>query len=234
MVTQIKHYSQEIEKPCWRKNGVWGNEKPRCEKLKFVDHCRSCNIFEEAARAAMVAGSVDQEEIDEGLTIDDLVQRQRLAGDKSVLPFRLKQYCFAIPSNKIITIHDQVPIHSIPFNRNPVIRGVVAINHEIYTFVNFSQLLSLPPAAQGDLQDKTRRLYKRILVVDFNSRILAFYVDEVYQIYRYYKEAVNEEKTKNIFSKISEGYLLEEKSWCDDCYILDLKKISSEFENTFL
>ena len=124
------------DKPCWRKNGVWGNEKPRCEKLKFVEHCRNCNVFEDAAREALVEGATDYVSDDGSFSFDDLIQKQRLSGDKSILPFRLEGYCFSIPTTKIVTIHDHVPIHSIPFNRNPVIKGVVAINHEIFTFIN--------------------------------------------------------------------------------------------------
>ncbi|MDH5257722.1 MAG: chemotaxis protein CheW, partial [Gammaproteobacteria bacterium] len=215
-------------------NGIWGNEKPPCEKLKLVEHCRNCDVFAEAARAEIVKDSVDFYSDGDALSIDDLVQKQRLAGDKSILPFRLEKYCFAIPSKKIITIHDQIPIHSIPFNRNPVIKGVVAINHEIYTFVNIVDLLSLPPSEKSEIHEKTRGFYKRVLVVDFDSRILAFYVDEVYQIFRYYHQAVNEEMPGSFLNSVSKGRLLEEKDWCDDCHILDLKKISSEFENTFL
>ena len=223
-----------IEKPCWRKNGVWGNEKPRCEKLKFVEHCRSCDVFEAAARATIVDGAGGLHEAGEALSIDELVQRQRLAGDKSILPFRLEKYCFGIPSNNVVTIHDHIPIHSIPFNRNSLIKGVVAINHEIYTFIDVVALLALPPFEKTDPQNFVRGLYKRVLVVDFNSRILAFYVDEVFQIYRYYQQAVNEELPGSFIGTTSKGRLLEEKDWCGDCHILDLERISNEFENTFL
>ena len=222
------------DKPCWRKNGVWGNEKPRCEKLKFVEHCRSCDVFETAARAAIVDSSTDFSSRGDALSIDDLVQRQRLSGDKSILPFRLGKYCFAIPSSKIVTIYDQIQIHSIPFNRNPTIKGVVAISHEIYTFVNIIELLSLPPSSNVDVRNSVRGLYKRILVVDLNSRIIAFYVDEVYQIFRYYHQAVNEELSEEFLKSVGKGRLLEEEDWCGDCHILDVDKMARKFENTFL
>ena len=234
MDLKIKNSALNNEKPCWRKNGVWGTEQPRCEKLKFVEHCRYCEVFEDAARGAMVGHTSETDDENMSLTIDDLVQQQRLEGDKSILAFRLEKYCFAIPSNKVVTVHEQTPIHSIPFNRNNVIKGVVAINHEIYTFVNIVQLLSLPPVDDSMFEEKPRGIFKRALVIDFGNRTLAFYVDEVYQIYRYYNQSVNEELPGSFLHAISKGRLLKEKSWCDDCHLLDLEKISSEFERTFL
>lgn len=219
-------------KPCWRKNGVWGDEKPRCEKLKVVEHCRNCDVFEQAARAVIVDDVTENHPGNETLTFDDLVQRQRLSGDKSILPFRLGQYCFAIPATHIVTVHDHVPIHSIPFNLNPVVNGVVAVNHEIFTFINIVELLSLSFAEKTDGQAIVRGLYKRILVVDFDSRIMAFYVDEVYPIYRYFHQAVNEELPGDFFQTLSQGRLSKEGTWCDDSHILDLEKIADKFENT--
>ena len=220
------------EKPCWRKNGVWGDEKPRCEKLDFVGHCRTCDVFENAARASIIEGSDGG--ISNSYSFDDLVQKQRLSGDKSILPFRLDESCFAIPTSKIVTIHDHVPIHSIPFNRNATVKGVVAINHEIFTFVNIVELLSLPPAEKNNSVDVVRGLYKRVLVVDFNARTMAFYVDEVYPIFRYYVQSVSEELPGSYLGELSKGRLLKENNWCSDCHILDLGNISNEFENTFI
>jgi len=231
--TETPLYSDDV-KPCWRKNGIWGNETPRCEKLKFVEHCRNCDVFEDAAKDAINSDSTKVGVDGELLSFEELVQRQRSSGDLSILPIRLEQYCFAIPCNRIITIHDHIPIHSVPFNKNPVIKGVAAINHEIFTFVNIVELLSLPPSEKQDTSGREIGLYKRALVVDFNSRILAFYVDEVYQISRYYEPAVNEELPGSFLNVVSSGRLLAEEEWCGDCHILDVEKVSNEFERTFL
>ena len=223
------------EKPCWRINGVWGNENPRCEKLKFVGHCRNCDVFEDAARAAIVEGSEEFSNTgDSSLSFDDLVQQQRLSGDRSILPFRIEESCFAVPAKKIITVHDHIPIHSIPFNRNSVIKGVVAINHEIFSFVNIVELLSLPPAEKIASKNVIRGRYKRVLVVSIESRTIAFNVDEVYPIFRYYRQAVNKEIPGSFLQSLTKGRLLKENDWCDDCHILDLDSLSNEFENTFL
>lgn len=222
------------DKPCWRINGVWGNEKPRCDKLKFVGHCRNCDVFEDAARATIVEGEGHAEYSGDSLSFDDLIQQQRLSGDRSILPFRLEESCFAIPTNKVITIHDQIPIHSIPFNRNSAVKGIVAINHEIFSFVNIVELLSLPPAEKTESKNLVRGLYKRVLVVDFNGRTMAFYVDEVYPIFRYYRQAVNEELPGSYLQSLTKGRLLKENDWCSDCHLIDLESVSNEFENTFL
>ncbi len=220
-------------KPCWRRNGTWGDEKPRCDKLKFVEHCRNCSVFENAAREAMSTDNVEKGFNGELLSFDALVQRQRSSGDVSILPVRLEQYCIAIPCSQIITIHDHVPIHTVPFNLNSIVKGVVAINHEIYTFINFGSLLSLPPATKSKLKNREIGLYKRVIVVNFDSRIMAFYVDEVYPIFRYFEAAVNELASDSFLQHLSSGYLLEEKEWCGDCHIVDFLKVSKIFEKTF-
>jgi len=239
--------SAVTDKPCWRVNGVWGNAQPRCEKLKFVAHCRNCDVFESAARAAIVENFDVSGPGKASVSFDDLVQQQRLSGDKSILPFRLESYCFAVPANKIITIHGKIAIHSIPFNRNPVIKGVVAIHHEIYSFVNIVELLALSTVEKNKKQktkadgvdnkgseNPIKGLFKRVLVVDLNARKIAFYVDEVYPIYRYYHQAVNEVTPGSFFHAIAQGRLLKETGWCSDCHILDLDVLSNEFESSFL
>ncbi len=228
---RVSQHNRRDDKPCWRINGVWGNEKPRCEKLQFISHCRSCDVFEQAAREAM-AGSPGVNPATS--SIDDLVQQQRLSGDKSILPFRLEGFCLGIAVDKIVTIHDHIPIHSIPFNKSTVIKGVVAINHEIFSFINAAELLSLPPVDKADFKNVSKGLYKRVLVVNFNKRVMAFYVDEVYPVYRYYRQAVNENPEAISLVSFTHGRLLADSDWCSDCYILDLELLSNEFESSFL
>jgi len=216
-----------INKACWRKNGVWGTELPRCEKLRYVRHCRNCDVFEQAALQAFSVNQHSNNNMDIGGA--DAPQ-----GDTAVLPFRIASYCFAIPINSVVTISDQVAIHSIPFNRNPVIKGMIAINHEVYPFMSLSDLLSLELLLDAQQIRMLRGLYKRILVINLGGRCVAFYVDEVYPIYHYLKSSVQVPKGKNMFEKQTDGYLFNNQNWCSDCYLLSLDQFSDELEHTFL
>lgn len=219
----------ESEQDCWRRIGIWGAESTRCEKLKFVKHCRNCDVFEQAARVS----SFERRKNSSGdeLSIDELIEKETLAGNKSVMPFRVNNLCFAIASSAILTISDQVAIHSIPHNSNPVIKGLVAINHEVYTFISLRRLLNLDQRTSD--KNKLHSLYKRTLVVDLGDRTVVFYVDEVYQIHRYFeKNILPGENSSGL--KVFQGELKNKGDWCSDCYLLDLNLLARKLEATSL
>lgn len=225
------NYEELIRKACWRKNGVWGTELPRCEKLRYVRHCRNCEVFEQAAFQAF---SPEQQKKDLSTTVGENDKHARFENRLAVLPFRISRYCFSIPINSVVSISDQVAIHSIPFNRNPVIKGMIAINHEVYPFMSLSDLLSLDMLLDAQQIRKLRGLYKRILVVNLGGRCIAFYVDEVYPIFHYLKSAVKKPEGKFPFERQTEGFLENNQNWCSDCYLIGLNQFSAELEHTFL
>ncbi len=212
---------QLIEKSCWRKNGVWGTEQPRCEKLKYVNHCRNCDVFE---IAAVKSFSVARKEIEENSILDVDIDRQ------SYLPFRLSTCCFSIPTTSVITISDQISLHSIPFNKNRVIRGLVAINHEVYPLLNMPDLLSLNSDEDVVRLRGLRKLYKRVLVVNLGEQCVAFYVDDVYPIHHFSENSIEESKSSTGFFKMTRGFLKKIDAWCDDCFLLSLSDLSIELE----
>jgi len=210
---------QQIERSCWRKNGVWGTEYPRCEKLKYFIHCRNCDVFE---RAAVESFSVARKELEDSLIVDADIKQQ------SYLPFRLSTYCFSIPTNSVITISDQVSLHSIPFNGNRVLRGLVAINHEVYPLLNMPDLLALNPEEEVDKLKGLRKLYKRVLVVDLGTQCVAFYVDDIYQIHHFSENSIEKLTNETGFFKLTRGFLKKRDVWCDDCFLLNLSDLSIE------
>jgi len=212
---------QQIDKSCWRKNGVWGAELPRCEKLKYFIHCRNCDVFE---RAAVESFSVALKEIEDSSILDVNIKQQ------SYLPFRLSTYCFSVPTNSVITISDQVSLHSIPFNNNGVIRGLVAINHEVYPLLNLPDLLSLKSDENIVKLRGLRKLYKRVLVVDLGEQCVAFYVDDVYPIHHFSENSIEESKSTTGLFKLTRGFLKKRDAWCDNCFLLSLSGLSIELE----
>jgi len=214
---------------CWRTHGTWSAE-PTCEKLKFVTHCRNCDVFENAARQSWEKKNNKNES---GLTvfsIEDLIEKEKTAGDRSVLPFRIGEACFAVPSESILTITDHVAIHTVPFNKNPVLKGLVAINNEIYSMVNLAQLLKITVSLNNI--DSQKVLYKRVVVLNMGQRSIAFHVDEVHQIHRYFEKFLRDvEESDRSCERLSKGVLDNFGQWDTDCCLLDLDALQQHFEN---
>lgn len=213
---------------CWRTYGTWSAE-PSCEKLKYVTHCRNCDVFENAARQSWENKKKAKIETDVSVfSIEDLIEKEKSAGDHSALPFRMGHHCLAVPSKSIISITDNVSSHSIPYNKNPVLKGLVAINNEVYTLVNFAHLLGLQ-SDKGKADPRIRR-YKRVLVLNLMASKIAFYADEVYQIHRYFEKLVmNPVGEERSLSKLTGGILENLGEWESDCCLLDLNALEKHF-----
>jgi len=223
-----KKIDESNQQDCWRRIGIWGNESTRCEKLKFVKHCRNCEVFEQTARVAQTERRKNSK--NKELSIEELIEKESIAGNLSVMPFRIGNKCFSVPSSAVLTISDQVAIHSIPHNTNPVIRGLVAINHEVYTFVSLTKLLNLGPRKLNANVKKLHSLFKRTLVVDLVGRTIVFYVDEVYPIYRYFEKNVQKFEENSDIAPVLQGVLKNKGDWCSDCHLLNLSKTSKQLE----
>ena len=223
-----KKNEEANQQDCWRRIGIWGNESTRCEKLKHVKHCRNCEVFEQTARVALTERRKNAKSKE--LSIEDLIERESLAGNLSVLPFRIGNKCFAVPSNAVNTISDQVAIHSIPYNTNPVIKGLVAINHEVYTFVSLTKLLNLGPRKLSANVQKLHSLFKRTMVVNLEGRTIVFYVDEVYPIHRYFEKNIQASEENSTIAPVLGGILKNKGDWCSDCHLLSLSLTSKQLE----
>jgi len=148
--------------------------------------------------------------------------QQLQAGEESLLPFRIGEQCIAVPSSTVLTISDQVAIHSIPHNKSVIIKGLVAINHEVYTFIQLDKLLGIEVSKLNSCEAALPSLFIRTLVVDFSGWVVVFYVDEVYQIHRYPKADIMS-ADNNIFNVIFLQGIVENKGlWCGDCHLLDV------------
>lgn len=221
--------NQSKDSACWRLYGTWSGQ-PSCEKLKFVTHCRNCDVFENAARQTLESKS---NKSNAGLTIfsiEEMIEKEKSAGDCSALPFRVGSHCFAIPSSSIVTITDNVAVHSVPYNKNPVLKGLVAINNEIYSLINISQLLGVETEALATTTNPRKGLYKRVLVSNLGERCIAFYVDEVYQIHRYFETLLQEIDEDKPYQSLAQGTLDNYGQWESECILLDLEFLQSCFE----
>ncbi len=207
------------ESACWRMYGTWSSE-PSCEKLKFVTHCRNCDVFKNAARQ-----SIEKQGSSEGkglalFSIEELIEKEKSAGDCSALPFRIGQACFAVASASVETITDTVAVHTIPYNRDPALKGLVAINNEIYSLVNLLRLLGVDENNEKPNVPIQKGLYKRVLVLNLGERSIAFYVDEVYPIYRYFGKDLQPLQESESYNQAAQGILPDNGQWGSQCVLL--------------
>ncbi len=228
--------NQSKDSACWRLYGIWSAE-PSCEKLTYVKHCRNCDVFGNAARQSLDASSAESPPKGFGaFSIEELIEKEKVAGDNSALPFRVRGNCFAVPSESIVTITDTVAVHSIPHNKNPVLKGLVAINNEIYSLIDIALLLGVKTAPLTVTNTAKKGLFKRILVVNLGQRFVAFYVDEVYQIHRYfakYLQAVKSQSSSQANDEVlPHGILGNFGQWESDCMLLNLQTLQSTFEKS--
>lgn len=236
----IKNSRDVLGQDCWRKIGIWSNSANRCEKLDLVKHCRNCDVFKTFTQDAMLERTELLNE--QSLSMTGHLGLEINRGNRSIMPFRMGSVCFAVASCSVITISDQVSVHSIPYSSSSVIKGLVAINHEVYTFIDFSSLLELGVHEYGAKLKKHYSLYNRTLVVSFASRTVAFCIDEVYQIHRYFDEDIEPLKqklsgakllsgTKLLSgSKLLSGIISDSGAWCSDCYLLNLDLVAEKLK----
>ena len=225
----VKTDQQTTGGSCWREKGTWSSS-PSCEQLKVVAHCRNCEVFKQAAQKIFAERHKLNGNETAPFSIEDLIEKEKVIGDVSALPFRIGSTCLAVPSENVVTITDTVAVHAIPYNKSEVLKGLAAINNEIYSYLNLSRLINLDEGHKRDDKKYKRGLYKRILVVDLGSKVIAFHVDEVYQIYHYFEKSIQALTPGSAFQTLIKGLFNNEGLWDDDCYLLNLASVQAAFE----
>ncbi len=172
---------------CWRRIGVWGSERPRCIELEKVVHCRNCAVFAQAAREVFERRL--QTNVSASMPPVSAVP-ERDKGDAVCLPFRVGDLWLGMPASSIVAIADRTPLHSIPYRRDEVVKGLVPVNGEILVAISFLALLAHTPMSTPDLPG--RLAYSRRVVVTARGRRVAFDVDEVRGVQRYFRAQLSE------------------------------------------
>lgn len=185
MITEINQHSQ-LSQACWRTIGVWGNQLPRCSLLDNVTHCRNCDVFKQAAETLQMSYSNETLQI---------VSEQLPVGDCAALLFRMGEQWFGILPNTVHVVAPLSKIHSLPRQDRAYIRGIVAINGEIHSCLALEKLFGLA-LSNKDNSTNTVNVYKRQLLVNFCRWRFVFLVDELKDIYRFFKSDIAEISTQ--------------------------------------
>ncbi len=221
VITEIKQHSQ-LSQACWRTVGVWGNQLPRCSLLDNVTHCRNCGVFKQAADTLQMSSSHET---------SLLVPEELPAGDQAALLFRLGKQWFGIPPKTVDLVAPLSKIHRLPRQERPYIRGIVAINGEIYSCLALEKLFGLV-LSNKDNSTTAVNIYKRLLLVNFGRWRFVFLVDELTDIYRFFKHDIVEVATQfnDQSSALLCGEVVCEMLQTQSFYYLDNKKIEQWLE----
>ncbi len=217
---------------CWRTVGVWGQQEPRCERLKEVVHCYNCDVFASVAEDVFSRIATNGTNNDasllpetEGFTEEESGRQ----GDASVLCFRLESYWFGLNTHLISFVVDCPPIHSLPNQACQYIQGIVSVRGELQVCFSLAQLFGLQ-SSESSLVDKMPGTYRRLLSVRFGRHKIAFYVDEVRGVYRYFAKDILVVSTD--LTPVCHDYFMGQLNTLYDdqkipCQVIDDEKISS-------
>lgn len=167
---------------CWSTVGVWGNQTPRCDKLKDVIHCRNCKVYWDAGR------QVFDREIPEGY-LDQWTQtlagvpEERSKDTLSIIYFRLGEEWFSFSTRYFVEVSQIKSVHQIPHQAGVAITGLVNVGGSVRLCFSLSELLGV--TKNGDKTKDKHGVYRRYLVVQINENDFVFPVDEVGGVYRY-------------------------------------------------
>jgi len=176
---------------CWRRIGVWGQERPRCVELERVVHCRNCEVFAQAAQAVFTRRAEDSPDPVEPSTPTAV---ERAKGDAACLPFRIGSLWLALPAASVVAIADRMPLHSIPHRRDGVVLGLAPINGEIVVAISLVGLLGQNGSDLTNAAALNRGVYARRVVVSARARRVAFDVDEVRGVQRFFRVQLSDPK----------------------------------------
>lgn len=174
--------SSPIPADCWKRIGVWGNEKPRCSRLEEVIHCRNCEIFTQAGRN-LLERSLPEKYQKEWTEVMSARKEEDIPGTVSVIIFRIEEEWLALRTRVLAEVIDPENLysHSLPHRRNPVLMGIINVHGEIQLCVSLKSLLGIENSPR---EKQARKANKRMVVVNSNSGQWVFPVDEILGIYR--------------------------------------------------
>jgi len=169
---------------CWNKIGVWGDQKPRCERLKKITHCHNCDIYSHAG-SSLLSREIDQDYLNDWKKILESPRKNKNMQYHSVLIFKIEDEWFGIPSKLIKEITYCEKYHSLPHRKNNILTGLININGELLFYVSLKNLLKTDKA-----DDSNNNTHKRHIIIKDKEETYAFETDEVKEIIHYTKSDI--------------------------------------------
>jgi chemotaxis-related protein WspD len=164
---------------CWKRIGVWGKQRPRCERLGEVIHCRNCEVFTRAGRN-LLERELPADYMREWTQVLATKKADEPLGTVSLLVFRIEREWLALPTLLFAEVIDPAPIHGIPHRKHPALLGLINVHGEVQLCVSLQALLGMESAREK----KHTSAYQRMIVLDDRGKYWVFPVDEIHGIYR--------------------------------------------------
>ncbi len=164
---------------CWKKIGVYGDLS--CEKLPEYIHCRNCPEFTRSGRELFNQHEVSRLLLDEWTEKNAMVKTDEQLGDLSIVPFRLKDEWFALPTRFYVGANEIIPVHSVPHRSNKIFRGLVNINGELLCCISAYEVLGL---SDKEYEETETQAYKRMVTIKNDEDVFVFSVDELLRAWR--------------------------------------------------
>ncbi|MDB6112444.1 MAG: cheW [Pedosphaera sp.] len=171
---------------CWSKVGVSGDGT--CPELTKLIHCRNCPIYS-AAAAQLLDRQVPAEYRRQWTEHFSREKKPVVPGKQSIVIFRIGPEWLALPTRVFQEIAEQRTVHSLPHRQQGVVLGLINIRGELLICVSLGRLLGLE---QVPFREKSRTTYDRLVVTEWQGRLLTFPVSEVYGIQRYQPQELQE------------------------------------------
>lgn len=168
---------------CWRRIGVWGDERPRCAELEHVIHCRNCATFAAAARQMFAARAEAARPMsaDAATALTDEV-----SATCSALLFRVGPWWLALPIALVNRIAPVGALHRLPRRGDNAVEGVVSVQGEIHACISLAQALGIDqPRATGGA-----RVFPRLIGIGEGGWRVMFRACEVKGVWRYPPQAL--------------------------------------------
>lgn len=188
----LKDDTKQLEiDDCWNQIGVWGDKSTICPKLTDVIHCRNCEIYSKAGRTVLERRLPEEYEAKWAKVYSEN-KKEKNSGTESVTIFRLGNEWLALPTNIIDEISDISPIHSIPHQRTPILRGLMNLRGQMSICISLGQLLDISKFEERENHDIRNRTYERMIAVNHNESSFVFLVSEVKSTHRYHPNELKE------------------------------------------
>jgi len=166
---------------CWNRIGIRGDGS--CPELKKVILCYNCEIYSQEG-LKLFERQLSEDYLNQWT--EHLSRKREIEATDliSVFIFRIGQEWLAIQTQLVKEVADLRVIHSIPHRSNLILMGLVNIHGKIQLCISLKNLLGLNeeenPRENGD-----RKIFKRMIVLEWEGDNWAFPVDEVRDIYHF-------------------------------------------------
>lgn len=96
-----------------------------------------------------------------------------------VLIFRINEHCLALNAEVVREVTTLQKVHRIPYSTSEIIRGLVNVRGDLQIRVSLRLLLELGEQQQKG-QSLSRKVYPRLVVIEKERQVFAFFTQEIY------------------------------------------------------